>query len=110
MQNQFKASSAAVPEQTPMSDTPLDRAIEIHKYFNVPENRVKIQFPSPKARYHYQHFTQYYLTARAARGGPISEFEVAIDESIGAIEFSGKDGVVRTVSQHFEEMPPALKE
>ena len=56
-----------------MSDTPLNRALEIHKYFNAPENRVKIQFPSPESQYHYQHFSQFYLTARAARGGPISE-------------------------------------
>jgi CubicO group peptidase (beta-lactamase class C family) len=105
MPNQFKASSAAAPEQTPMSDTPLDIAIEYHKYFHVPENRVKIQFPGPEAQYAWQHITQYYPTARAARGGPISNFEVAIDESIGAIEFSGKNDVVRTVNQHFEEMP-----
>jgi len=115
MQAQFKATLIAAlvalptialaQEQTRMSDTPLDRALEIHKYFNTPENRVKIQFPSPESEYHYQHFTQFYLTARAARGGPISDLEAAIDESIGAIEFSGKDGAVRTVSQHFEEMP-----
>jgi len=40
-----------------------------------------------------------------ARGGAISELETAIDESIGEINFTGKDGVERTVSQHFEDMP-----
>lgn len=98
-------SVVAAQEKTPMSDTPLNLAIEYHKYFNVPHNRVKIQFPSPESQYAWQHVSQYYPTARAARGGPISNFEVAIDDSIGAIKFSGKDGVVRTVSQHFEELP-----
>jgi len=96
---------ALAPEQTPTSDTPLAQAIEFHKYFNMPENRVKIQFPSPESLYAWQHLSQYYPTARAARGGAISGLEVSIDESIGEIKFTGKDGVERTVSQHFEDMP-----
>ena len=95
---------ALVQEQTPTSDTPLAQAIEFHKYFNMPENRVKIQFPSSESLYAWQHLSQYYPTA-AARGGAISELEVSIDESIGKINFKGRDGVERTVSQHFEDMP-----
>jgi CubicO group peptidase (beta-lactamase class C family) len=98
-------NKALAPEQTPTSDTPLTQAIEFHKYFNAPENRVKIQFPSPESLYAWQHLSQYYPTARAARGGAISQLEVSIDESIGDIKFTGKDGVERTVSQHFEDMP-----
>ena len=96
---------AIAQEQTPTSDTPLAQALELHKYFNMPENRVKIQFPSPESLYAWQHLSQYYPTARVARGGAISELEVSIDESIGKIKFKGKDGVERTVSQHFEDMP-----
>ena len=93
------------PEQTPTSATPLARTQEIHEYFNLPENRVKIQFPSPESRYAWQHMSRFYQTARFARGGEVADLEAAMDKSIGDIKFSGKDGVVRTVSQHFEEMP-----
>lgn len=96
---------ALAQEKTPTSDTPLAQALEFHKYFNVPENRVKIQFPSPESHYAWQHLSQYYPTARVARGGAISELKVSMDKSIGAIKFTGKDGVERTVSQHFEDMP-----
>ena len=96
---------ASAQEQMPTSDTPLAQALEFHKYFNMPENRVKTQFPSPESLYAWQHLSQYYPTARVARGGAISELEVAIDESIGKIKFKGKGGVDRTVSQHFEDMP-----
>jgi len=81
-------NKALAPEQTPTSDTPLTQAIEFHKYFNAPENRVKIQFPSPESLYAWQHLSQYYPTARAARGGAISQLEVSIDESIGDIKFA----------------------
>jgi len=69
---------ALAPEQTPTSDPPLAQAIKFHKYFNEPENRVKIQFPSPESLYAWQHLSQYYPTARVARGGAISELEVSI--------------------------------
>jgi CubicO group peptidase (beta-lactamase class C family) len=94
-----------VPEQTPASATPLARTQEIHKYFNEPANRVKIQFPSSESQYAWQHLTRFYPTTRIARDGAISPLEVDINSAISDIEFSGKDGVVRTVSQHFEEMP-----
>ena len=57
---------ALAQEQTPTSDTPLAQALEFHKYFNMPENRVKIQFPCPESLYAWQHLSQYYPTARAA--------------------------------------------
>ena len=99
------ALPAMAQEQTSTSDTPLAQALEFHKYFHVPENRVKIQFASPETLYAWKHLSQYYPTARVARGGAISELKVAIDESIGKIKFKGRDDVERTVSQHFEDMP-----
>lgn len=93
------------PEQTPTTATPLARTQEFHKYFNTPENRVKIQFPTPESQYAWQHVTRYYPTVRSARDGEISHLKVEINKAIGAITFSGKDGVVRSVNQHFEELP-----
>ena len=66
---------------------------------------MKIQFPSSKSRYAWQHLSQYSPTARVARGGAISELDLSIDESISEINFTSRDGVKRTVSQHFEDMP-----
>jgi CubicO group peptidase (beta-lactamase class C family) len=102
MNNYIKALA---PEQTPTSDTPLAKTLELYKYFHMPENLVKIQFASPESHYAWQHLSEYYPTARVARGGAISELKVAIDESIGKINFKGRDGVERTVSQHFENLP-----
>lgn len=99
------ALTATGQEQTPASGTPLDRAIEYHKFFSQPENKVKLQFPGPEARYAWQHLSQFYPTARVARGGAISKLELAIDPSVGNVEFAGKDGVVRSVNRHFEDLP-----
>jgi hypothetical protein len=96
---------ALAQEQMSTSDTPLVQALEFHEYFHIPENQVKIQFASPESHYAWQHLSQYYPTAPAARGGAISELEESIDKSIGGIRFTGEDGVERTVSQHFEDMP-----
>ena len=92
-------------KQIPTAELPYDRTKEIQKYFSDPANLVKIQFPSPESQYAWQRMSQFYPTARFSRGGAISELEVAIDESIGDISYTGRDGVVQTVSEHFENFP-----
>ncbi|MGA9411199.1 MAG: hypothetical protein WBV78_12250 [Roseobacter sp.] len=88
-----------------INDMRIAQALEFHKYFNNPGNRVKIQFTNPESRYAWQHPSQYYPTARVARGGAISELDVSIDESISEINVTGRDDVERTVSQLVEDMP-----
>lgn len=88
-----------------INDMRIAQALEFHKYFNMPGNRVKIQFPNPESRYAWQQLSPYYPTARVARGGAISELDVSIDESISEINVTGRDGVECTVRQHVEDMP-----
>jgi CubicO group peptidase (beta-lactamase class C family) len=88
-----------------IKDTRLAQVVEFHRYFNMPENRVESQFPSSESRYAWQHLSQYYPAARVARGGTMSELDVSLDESISEINFTGRDGVERTVSQYFGDMP-----
>ncbi len=92
-------------EGTSTADTPLERVKEIQEYFAQPENMVKFQFASPETQYAWQHVSQFYPTARFARAGMPTILESEIDDSLGEISFSGKEGVVRTVSEHFEAMP-----
>lgn len=99
------SGNAIAQEQTSTADTPMSRVIEIQEYFAQPENMVKFQFASPETHYAWQHVSQFYPTARFARAGTPTTLESATDDSIGEISFSGKDGVVRTVSEHFEAMP-----
>jgi len=100
------AQIAGAQEQTPTSQTPLARVLEIQAYFADPANAVKFQFASPETRYAWQHVSQIFPTARFARAGMPTVLETATDDdSIGDITFAGKDGVVRTVAEQFEEMP-----
>ncbi|MCB1274913.1 MAG: beta-lactamase family protein [Leucobacter sp.] len=66
---------------------------------------VTFQFASPETHYAWQHVSQFYPTAHSARAGMPTVLETEVDGSIGGISFSGKDGIVRTVSEHFEAMP-----
>ena len=92
-------------EQTPTSETPLARVKEIQEFFGDPANAVKFQFASPETHYIWQHVSQIFPTARFVRSGMPTVLETGIDETIGEIEFTGKDGVVRTVAEHFEALP-----
>ena len=92
-------------EQVPTSETSMARVKEIQNFFAQPENMVKFQFASPETQYAWQHVSQIYPTARFPRAGMPTVLETAPDPSIGDISFTGKDGAVRTVAEHFEFMP-----
>ncbi|SDG60824.1 serine hydrolase domain-containing protein [Alloyangia pacifica] len=96
---------APAQEGTSTADTPLGRVKEIQEYFADPANAVSFQFASPETHYIWQHVSQIFPTARFTRSGMPTVLEAAPDDAIGDISFSGKDGAVRTVAEHFEAMP-----
>lgn len=101
----FLPQAASAQEGMSTADTPLDRVKEIQEYFADPANAVSFQFASPETHYIWQHVSQIFPTAHFMRSGMPTVLEEAPDTSIGEISFTGKEGAVRTVAEHFEEMP-----
>lgn len=87
-----------------VSDTSMKRIQEIHAYFAVPENKVKIQFPGTETHYAWQHMSRFYPTAQILREGSVSELPEQLDPTIGKITFE-KGGKVETVNEHLDNYP-----
>lgn len=87
------------------TNVPLSRVLEISAFFNAPENKVKIQFPSPETAFAWVNMSKYYPTAQVPRDGPVSELPYALDPSIADIEYRTKDGDWVSVDEHFATRP-----
>ena len=87
------------------TNIPLERIEEISTYLNAPENKVKIQFPSPETQYAYVNFSKFNPTAQVPRGGPVAVLPYATDMSISKIEYRNKAGNWVSVDEHFATKP-----
>ncbi len=96
------AVGASAPQKA--ADTSVQRIEEIHGFFNVPANKVKIQFPIPETGYAWQNMSRFYPTAMILRDGPISELPVKLNPSIGKITFQ-KGDKTETVDEHLANYP-----
>ncbi|NMM48320.1 serine hydrolase domain-containing protein [Marinigracilibium pacificum] len=94
----------AKPENV-ASNIPYEEVARISTFFNQPENKVKIQFPSAETEYAWQHWSQFYPTAPLYRSGQVSELPYNIHPEIGELSFVGRDGKTETVDYHFENFP-----
>jgi len=72
------------PETKILANTPIERVMEITDFFSVPENRGKIQLPSPESAYIWQNLGRMYNVVDVLRGGPISELPIEENPKIGA--------------------------
>lgn len=89
---------------TPRAATPIDRVVEIQRYFNAPENQGNFQFPIPESAYTWQNVGRLFHTVDVLRGGPVAELPLALDESIGRIAFE-KGQTSETVDSHLDDYP-----
>lgn len=84
----------------------IPKILEISKFFNQPENKVKIQFPSPETEYAWVNMSKFYHTAQVPRSGQVSILPYAIKPQINDVKYlNNKDGKMITVDQHFATKP-----
>ena len=77
---------------------------KIQEFFEVPENRIKYQFPILESAYGWQNMGRVYNTVDVLRGGAVSDLPLVYDPSIGDIEFK-RDGKTETVNGHLDAFP-----
>lgn len=94
----------AKPENLSTS-IPLSKALDFSAFFNKPDNRVKIQFPSEQSAYAWVNMSKYYPTAQVMRKGPVIALPYKIDPSIGEVAYKNRDGKMVTVNEHFDTKP-----
>ena len=82
----------------------MRRVLELHEFFNAPENKVAIQFPSPETQYAWQNMSQFYPTAHILRKGPIAELAINLDPSVEDVSFE-KGGKTESVREHLDNYP-----
>jgi hypothetical protein len=87
-----------------LANTPIERVVEIQKFFSVTENRIKFQFPIPQTAYMWQNMGRMYNTVDVLRGGPISDLPLDYDPRIGKVTFE-KGGKTETVNEHLDNYP-----
>lgn len=84
----------------------LDKAQEISKFFNQPENKVKIQFPSAETEYAWVNMSKFYHTVQVPRNGNVSELPYAINPKISDVKYmNNRDGKLISVDDHFDTKP-----
>ena len=87
-----------------LANTPIERVLEITDYFAAPENRGKIQFPSPESAYMWQNLGRMYNVADVLRDGPIRDLPLAYAPEIGELIFE-REGKQETVNGHLDKYP-----
>jgi len=87
------------------TNIPLSKVLDVSAFFNNPENKVKIQFPSEQAAYAWLNMSKYYPTAQVMRHGQVSMLPYDIDLSIGKVAYKNRDGKIMTVNEHFDTKP-----
>ena len=91
------ALTAVAAEKTPgviyakpenlRNNIPLSKVMEVSAFFNIPENKVKIQFPSEQSAYAWVNQSKFYPTAQVMRQGQVSMLPYDIDLSIGEVAY-----------------------
>jgi CubicO group peptidase (beta-lactamase class C family) len=100
------AASAEKPSRPKLpADASIERVLDLHAFFRAPENKVKIQFPSPETHYAWQNMSRFYPTAQIMRDGRIRELPVKLDPSIDKVTFQKSDGRTETVKSHIASYP-----
>lgn len=87
-----------------LANTPIERVVEIQKFFSATENRIKFQFPIPQTAYMWQNMGRMYNTVDVLRGGPIGDLPLDYDPRIGKVTFE-KGGKTETVNEHLDSYP-----
>jgi CubicO group peptidase (beta-lactamase class C family) len=87
------------------SNIPLSKVLAVSEYFTIPENRVKIQFPTEQSRYAWVNMSKFYPTAQVLRSGLVSVLPYNIDATIGDISYKNREGNIVTVNEHFDTKP-----
>ncbi|MBY5991757.1 serine hydrolase domain-containing protein [Ferrimonas balearica] len=84
----------------------VPKILEISSFFNQPENKVKIQFPSAQTEFAWVNMSKFYPSVQVPRSGQVSELPYAIDAGINDVEYmNNRDGKMISVDQHFETKP-----
>lgn len=84
----------------------IDEMKEISCFFNQPENKVKIQFPSEKTEFAWVNMSKFYPSVQVPRSGQVSTLPYAINKGISDVKYlNNRDGKEITVDQHFETKP-----
>ncbi|PMF97565.1 hypothetical protein BCV02_17970 [Vibrio breoganii] len=79
---------------------------QVSNFFNQPENKVKIQFPSAETEFAWVNMSKFYHTVQVPRSGQVSMLPYAINSSIDSVKYlNNKDGKQITVDQHFDTKP-----
>ncbi len=95
---------SAKPENL-KTNIPLEKVLAISEYFQNPENKVKIQFPSEQSSYAWVNMSKYYPTAQVMRKGQVSILPYNVDLSVGNIKYKNSTGSEVSVNEHFETKP-----
>ena len=83
----------------------LEKVLAVSEYFNVPENKVKMQFPTEQARYAWVNQSKFYPTAQVMRKGQVSVLPYNIDATVCEIAYKNKDDKMVSVNEHFDTKP-----
>jgi len=102
--NPEKGIIYAEPEDI-SSNLPLEEVLRISNFFNQPENKVKIQFPSKEADYAWVHMSKFYPTTQIMSQGQESVLPYDIDPSISELAYTNENGEQVSVNQHFDTKP-----
>ncbi|MBM7035296.1 serine hydrolase domain-containing protein [Vibrio ulleungensis] len=84
----------------------VDEINAISAFFNQPENKVKIQFPSAETEFAWVNMSKFYPTVQVPRSGEVSELPYAINADINDVKYMNyRSEKEISVDEHFETKP-----
>ncbi|MCX2760255.1 serine hydrolase [Vibrio sp. Sgm 22] len=84
----------------------VDEINAISAFFNQPENKVKIQFPSAETEFAWVNMSKFYPTVQVPRNGEVSELPYAINADINDVKYMNyRSEKEISVDEHFETKP-----
>ncbi len=79
---------------------------DISHFFNQPENKVKIQFPSAETEFAWVNMSKFYPTVQVPRSGEVSELPYAINADINNVKYMNyRSDKEISVDEHFDSKP-----
>ncbi|MBY5947816.1 serine hydrolase domain-containing protein [Photobacterium rosenbergii] len=84
----------------------VDEINDISRFFNKPENKVKIQFPSAETEFAWVNMSKFYPTVQVPRSGQVSVLPYDINEDINNVKYMNyRSEEEISVDEHFATKP-----
>ncbi|WP_394149126.1 serine hydrolase domain-containing protein [Vibrio maritimus] len=106
-ETQINPNGPTLAEQTNLSTAiSVDDINNISRFFNQPQNKVKIQFPSAQTEFAWVNMSKFYPTSQVPRDGQVSELPYAINADINNVKYMNyRSEKEISVDEHFDTKP-----